>query len=49
MCPGSFAFAGQELDFGEGSGFVGALVESSVPGLDAGSLYEGALGGEDDR
>jgi hypothetical protein len=25
---------------------VGALVESTVPGLEVGSLYEGAIGGE---
>ena len=45
-CFGTFAFAGQEADFGEGSVFVGALVESTVPGLDVGPLYEGAVGGE---
>ena len=43
---GSFVFAGRELDLGEGSGFVGAVTESTVSGIDVGSLYEGGLGGE---
>lgn len=46
QCVGSFAFTGQEVDLGEASVFVGGLVESTVPGLEVGSLYEGAVGGE---
>jgi hypothetical protein len=53
LCPkvavGSFAFGGQEVDAGEGSVFVGALLESTVPGLEVGSLYEAEIGGRDDQ
>jgi hypothetical protein len=45
-CLGSFAFAGIELDGAEVNGFGGAVVDSTVSGLDVGSLSELGLGGE---
>jgi hypothetical protein len=46
LCFGSFAFAGIELDGAEANGFGGAVVDSTVSGLDVGSLSELGLGGE---
>jgi RHS repeat-associated protein len=46
LCLGSFAFAGIELDGAEVNGFGGAVVDSTVSGLDVGSLSELGLGGE---
>jgi hypothetical protein len=46
ICFGSFTFAGTETDAGEGEVFVGAIVESTLSGIDPGSLYEGSVGGE---
>jgi RHS repeat-associated protein len=46
LCLGSFAFAGLEADGAEASAFMGAVVDSTVSGIDVGPLYEGAVGGE---
>ena len=46
LCFGTFSFGGLEGDLGEGSFFAGSILESTVSGLDVGSLYEGAVGGE---
>ena len=46
ICFGTFAFAGREGDLGGVDIFAGQLVESTVPGLDVGPLYEAAVGPE---
>jgi hypothetical protein len=46
MCGGSFEFAGSEGDIWFASLFAGAIVDSTVNGLDAGPLYEAGIGGE---
>jgi hypothetical protein len=46
LCTGNFEFAGAEFDLAALNGFAGAITESSVAGLDVGTLYEVGAGGE---
>jgi RHS repeat-associated protein len=46
ICLGTFGFVGKDIDAVEFSAFGGAVVDSSVPSIDVGSLSEVGFGGE---